>query len=363
MQSAKCEVGTRNLNFALCTLHYKNCILFVFSHSVYFYFINMSKKTLLLAFCLLFSTQIFAQSSWLSSRVNDSKDLVAVYFTSESKGFIAGDSGYLSSTNDGGKNWTKQAINTRENISEIYFRNDDNGYLVAGTDFFITKDGGRSWQKTVIFNQNDFRGTTPEFLSIRFADKKLGFVIGSVLKTVNKEVRVVDSFVMRTNDGGETWSRVIVPTKAELYHLDFVSSSRGWIVGAGGVILTTLDSGLNWQIQQSGTKKDLYNVDFRDEREGYAVGEEGAILRTENGGGTWEIVKTNFPDTFLRVDFADDKNGWIVGFGGSILRSSDKGKTWIKQESKTNENLYGLFMSKKYGWAVGAKGLILKYQK
>lgn len=325
---------------------------------------SIGKKAVMLAFCILLSAQtLFAQTNWVDNRVKDSKDLVAVYFTSSERGFIAGDGGYLGVTNDGGKTWTKQALNTKENISEIYFRNDDNGYLVAGTDLFITKDRGQSWKKTVIFNQNEFRGVTPEFLSIRFADKKLGFVIGSVLKTVGKETLVVDSFVMRTNNGGETWNRVIVPTKVELFDLDFADNSSGWIVGGNGLILTTTDSGLNWQVQKSNTKKDLYNVDFRDENNGFAVGDEGIILRTENGGENWTNVRTSFPNTFLRVDFADDKNGWIVGLGGTILRSSDKGKSWIKQESNTSDNLYGLFMSKKYGWAVGAKGLILKYQK
>jgi len=345
------------------TFSEKVCILFVLSHSALFC-ISMIKKSIFLTFCVLFSAQIlFAQSSWVTSRVKDSKDLVAVFFTSENKGFVAGDNGYLGVTNDGGRTWAKQTINSRENITEIYFRNDENGYLVAGTDFFTTRDGGRNWQKTVIFNQNDFRGTTPEFLSIRFVDKKLGFVIGSVLKEFQGDMIVVDSFVMRTNDGGETWSRVNVPTKAELYHLDFANSSNGWIVGAGGVILTTMDSGLNWQLQKSGTTKDLYNVDFRDSRNGYIVGEEGVILRTENGGSFWETVKTNFPNTFLRVDFADDKNGWIVGKNGTILRSSDRGKTWVKQNSGSTEHLFGLYMSKKYGLAVGANGLILKYQK
>jgi photosystem II stability/assembly factor-like uncharacterized protein len=120
---------------------------------------------------------------------------------------------------------------------------------------------------------------------------------------------------------------------------------------------------LNWTIQRSGTTKDLYNIDFHDANNGFAVGEEGIILRTENGGATWEIVKTAFPKTLLRVDFADDKNGWIVGKTGTILRSSDKGKTWIRQESDTKNDLYGLFMTKKYGWAVGAKGAILEYEK
>jgi len=322
------------------------------------------KKLFAFIFCIVFLVQIlFAQSAWNPNRIKDSGDLVAVFFTSSERGFVAGDNGYLALTDDGGRNWSRQALNTKEEISEIYFRNDDNGYLVAGKDMFLTRNGGRSWQKTLIFNTDGFKGNIPEFLSIRFADKKLGFAIGSLLTKGGKDARVVDSVVMRTNDGGETWVRVTVPSKKELFHLDFVKDSRGWIVGDDGLILTTDDGGLNWRVQKSGTGKALYNVDFRDSNNGFAVGEDGIILRTENGGETWETIKTSFPNTFLRVNFADDKNGWIVGFGGTILRSADKGRTWLKQESKTKDNLYGLFMSKKYGWAVGAKGSVIEYQK
>jgi photosystem II stability/assembly factor-like uncharacterized protein len=283
-----------------------------------------------------------------------------VFFASAERGFIAGDKGYFTFTIDGGKNWVKQFINTDQDINEIYFRNDDNGYVVAGKKMFLTDDGGRSWREIKIYKPADFKNLTPEFLSIRYADKKRGLIVGSLL---NKDGDVIDSLVMRTEDGGETWSRILVPSKLELYHLDFVDGARGWIVGDKGLILVTYDGGVNWQVQKSGTDKALFNVDFRDSSEGYAVGGKGAILRTENGGETWETVKTNFPNTFLRVNFADDKNGWIVGYGGTILRSSDKGRTWIKQDSGTKENLYGLFMTKKYGWAVGAKGLMIQYQK
>lgn len=319
------------------------------------------KKAIFLFFSVFFAVQFSsAQTGWKFNKIGGSGDLVTVFFTSSDRGFVAGDKGYFAATDDGGRTWIEQSINTSEDINEIYFRNDDNGYLVAGKKMFVTKDGGRSWQAVQIYNPNDFRGLTPEFLSIRFADKKRGLVIGSLL---NKEDEVVDSLVLRTDDGGETWTRKLVPFKRELFHLDFVNSSRGWIVGDKGIILVTYDGGENWQAQKSGTDKALYNVDFRDSNNGYAVGGKGIILRTENGGETWETVKTNFPHTFLRVDFADDKNGWIVGYGGTILRSSDKGRTWIKQNVETKENLYGLFMMKKYGWAVGAKGLIIQYQK
>lgn len=319
-------------------------------------------KTTFLFTCLtLIAVQTFhAQSSWKQLKSGIAGDLVTVFFTSGERGFVAGDNGYLAQTTDGGRTWTKQSIGTTDDINEIYFRNNDNGYVVAGKKMFATADGGRTWREIKIYEPRDFRNSTPEFLSVRFADKKRGFIIGSLL---NRAGDVVDSLLMRTDNGGESWARIIVPSKIELYDLAFANSSRGWVVGDKGLILVTYDGGVNWQVQQSKTTKALYNIDFRDSEEGYAVGSKGTILRTENGGEIWETVITNFPNTFKRVDFADDKNGWIVGYGGTILRSSDKGKTWIKQESGTQEQLYGLFMLKKIGWAVGAKGLIVQYLK
>lgn len=319
------------------------------------------KKTGLFLFAIFLSIQIIAaQTNWKVNRGKGSGDLVAVFFTSAEKGWIAGDNGYLAWTGDGGRNWTKQEIGTQETINEIYFRNDDNGYLVAGKKLYMTRDGGRSWQDIRIYKAGDFRGGSPEFLSIRFADKKRGIVIGSVL---NSQGRVIDSLVMRTEDGGETWQRVIVPSKKELYHLDFVGSSKCWIVGDEGLVLASSNGGASFQTQRSGVVLDLYNVDFRDENEGYIVGSKGTILRTENGGANWELIKTVFPVTFMRVDFADDKNGVIVGYEGTILRSTDKGRSWVKQVSDTKENLYGLYFTKKYGWAVGASGVVIQNQR
>lgn len=312
----------------------------------------------------LLALSLFASAAWGQGwRPHSSSikgDLVAIYFTSATRGFVAGDEGYLASTSDGGRTWKKHELNTTENINEIYFRNEDNGYLVAGRKVFITIDGGFSWRETVIFRPTDFRNNTPTFLSIRFADKRRGLAIGSIL---NSKGNVIDSLVMRTVDGGDTWQRLVVPSKLELFHVDFNGSSHGWIVGDNGLVLATTDSGDTWRLQKSGTTNALYNVDFRDDEEGYAVGEAGTILRTQNGGASWEKVQTPFTGSFMRVDFADDKNGWIAGHGGTILRSSDKGRTWTRVESNTKKSLYGLHIAKRYGWAVGAGGLIIEYQR
>ncbi len=323
---------------------------------------RIRKSVFLILVLFLFTQLISAQRGWEVNRAKGNGDLISVFFTSSDDGWVAGDEGYLAFTNDGGKSWKRKILNTAANINEIYFRNDDNGYLVAGRKMFITKDGGQSWREEIIVNPNEFKDGIPEFLSIRFNSRKQGFIIGAVIDKNDNE-NIIGSLLLRTVDGGETWSRIIVPTKVELFHLDFDGKSHGWIVGDMGTILATTNNGNSWVFQSSGTKETLYNVDFRDEREGYAVGSNGIILRTLDGGRNWIKVQSFIKNTLFRVDFADDKNGWIVGSKGTILRSFDRGRSWVRQDSKTSSSLYGLFMNKKYGWSVGKEGVIIRYEK
>ncbi|MCC6824816.1 MAG: hypothetical protein IT172_03645 [Acidobacteria bacterium] len=321
---------------------------------------NSISAAFIVGLVLFFANAGRAQSGWFRQSPETTSDLVAVYFTSASRGFIGGDNGYLASTDDGGRTWHKIALNTKEDINEIYFRNDKNGYLVAGRLMFITEDGGRTWGETRIYRTSDFRSGTPVFSSIRFSDKKHGIAIGSL---VNKDDEIIDSLVMRTEDGGDTWQRVIIPTKNELFHLDFNGNSHGWIVGDKGLVLASTDAGKTWSTQNSGVPRALFAVNFRDDNNGFAVGGGGTIIRTTDGGNTWIKVENAFPDTLKRVSFADDKNGWAVGHNGTILLTSDKGRTWVKQSSGVKGDFYGLFISKKSGCAVGEKGNVVTYKR
>ena len=162
-----------------------------------------SRSNLLtLLFVIAAVSTVGAQTGWTGLSTPGNADLVAVYFTSDRTGWVAGDGGFMAVTNDGGRNWSKVPLNLTEDINEIYFRNESDGYLVAGRKMLITKDGGRSWIETRIYGSSEFRGMTPEFLSIRFADKKRGIAVCSLLRKVKNEDVVVDSLVMRTDDGG-----------------------------------------------------------------------------------------------------------------------------------------------------------------
>lgn len=301
-----------------------------------------------------------AQDGWVSTRVNTGgQDLNTVYFLDSKRGWVGGDAGYLSRTDDGGQSWVRQTISTTAAINDIYFRDKEAGFLLAGNSIFVTQDNGTRWDQSRSFLPAEFEGNDVELYSVRFSSKKKGWVVGSI----SRNDRVVDSILVYTNDAGETWQRQRAPSRLELIHIDFVSDKRGWIVGDGGTILFTRDEGESWTKQNSGTTGTLYHIDFRDDKKGWAVGERGTLLRTTDGGETWTDVPTNVKVTLLSVQFLNDDDGWVVGRGGTILRSEDQGRTWLQQESSTRQNLYSLNFNKKIGWAVGGEGTVLRYER
>lgn len=314
----------------------------------------------LICFILLNSLNAAVYGQWTAAPKTDANgDLNAVYFADSKRGWVAGDNGYLATTTDGGRSWARQNVGTTSSISDIYFRGSDKGYLLAGERVFTSLDGGLTWREEKILQAETFGKAQPELYSIRFANKRNGWIVGAI----NQNDSVVGSLVLHTVDGGALWRKVRMETTEELIHLDFVNENNGWIVGANGTIFSTSDGGETWRKQTSGTRATLYHVDFKNANTGWIVGEKGLILLTTDGGATWQKINSNINKTLLSVEFVNDKNGWIVGREGTALRSDDGGLTWIKQDSKTLGNLFALYMDKKVGWAVGGKGTILRYEK
>jgi photosystem II stability/assembly factor-like uncharacterized protein len=296
---------------------------------------------------------------WVPYKINTGgNDLNTVYFLDSKRGWVGGDEGFLSHTEDGGQSWAPQKVGTKAGINDIYFRDKEAGFLLAGNSIFVTHDGA-TWTQSRMFLPDEFEGADVELYSVRFSSKKKGWVVGSI----SKRERVVDSILIYTDDGGESWRRQRAPSKVELIHIDFVSDKRGWIVGDAGTILFTRDAGASWTKQNVSATGTLYHVDFRDDKNGWVVGERGTILRTTDGGESWTIVPTNVNVTLLSIQFLNDEEGWAIGRSGTILRSSDEGKTWVLQNSTTRQNLYSLNFNKKIGWVVGGAGILLRYER
>src|SRR6476620_10390685 len=123
-----------------------------------------------LAAVLLLAAAVFcqAQSGWSAGRVSSGgKDLNAVYFADEKRGFVVGDGGFFGYTEDGGKSWIERALGFEHTINDINFVGKDTGFALAGGSIFETTDGGHNWRESHKFLPAEFDGATPELYSLR----------------------------------------------------------------------------------------------------------------------------------------------------------------------------------------------------
>ena len=104
--------------------------------SITFVFRSLVYGVLLLAF----ASPALAQQGWVPSRIGPAKkDLNTVYFLDNKRGWVAGDEGFLSRTDDGGRTWIQQAVGITDAINDIYFRTKEDGFLLAGNAIFISR--------------------------------------------------------------------------------------------------------------------------------------------------------------------------------------------------------------------------------
>lgn len=147
--------------------------------------------------------------------------------------------------------------------------------------------------------------------------------------------------------------------------VQFVSASRGWVVGLNQ-ILATSDGGRHWGVQDRG-RLNLVSVDFVDNRHGWAVG-ASTVLATSDGGKRWRALQE--PCLTIRaVHFVSPSVGFAIGGGtqvvpfngllipargGTALATADGGRHWRPLPASADAQSV-CFNTARRGW-VGADG-------
>ena len=135
-----------------------------------------------------------------------------------------------------------------------------------------------------------------------------------------------------------TWVVQKSGVEASLRGVSAVDEKTAWASGSKGTVLRTIDGGEKWTaVMVPGAE----SLDFRD-IEAFSAetaivmssGRPAKIFRTTDGGGTWEERYSNDePGIFLdAMAFFDDSRGLAGGdpMGGRfvLLATADGGKTW-----------------------------------
>ena len=175
--------------------------------------------------------------------------------------------------------------------------------------------------------------------------------------------------ILLSDDQAETWRQAKVPTRALLTAVYFHDARLGWAVGHDETILRSEDGGETWTRTHAAPEKEqpLLDVWFKDAETGFAFGAYGTILASADGGRGWTprpfepqpLVAQAKPaaskgdDEFLddgaasdmhlnAVARAADGKLYLAAEAGHLFRSDDDGATWLELPSPYEGSFFGV---------------------
>jgi photosystem II stability/assembly factor-like uncharacterized protein len=243
----------------------------------------------------------------------------------------------------------------------------------AASRIYRTDDGGASWR--LIMTNAVAEGFWD---AMAFWDKDKGILFGDPVK---------GSFqVYTTSDGGRSWQEVAakgieaMPNEGAFAAsgtcLAVAGSSDAWIATGGSAssrVFHSADGGKTWRpsstpIPAGASARGVFSVAFLNPKEGFAAGGDYKETRmagtngafTVDGGASWtpvQVAPAGYMSVVVPVPGAP-RALVAAGLAGSGY-SPDGGRNWTELD-KTPMNTVG-FASPTQGWAVGPKGLLMKY--
>lgn len=167
-----------------------------------------------------------------------------------------------------------------------------------------------------------------------------------IVNTGERLVAVGDRGAVVISVDGDEWAQVQTPTRAALTAVDFADTQNGWAVGHDAVILRTRDGGRSWSLQnfEPELEKPFLDVLFLDADRGFAVGAYGLIYVTADGGETWDELDSPIREDewhFNAITKLRDGSLFLAGESGTLARSTDDGETWELLESPYDSSLFG----------------------
>jgi photosystem II stability/assembly factor-like uncharacterized protein len=150
-------------------------------------------------------------------------------------------------------------------------------------------------------------------------------------------------FILRSVDGGQSWTQVASPTSVMLTAVAMTSPTNGVAAGHDATLLRTTDGGQTWAIKAEAPdlESPLLDLWFENEMRGLAIGAYGLLKETQDGGETWQDrrISEDEPHIYTIVRAADGSL-FAAGEAGALFRSADAGATWAVVESSPYDGTY-----------------------
>ncbi len=326
-------------------------------------------KTASFFFLFLTVTCAMAQGTWERISVPTNQFLKSVCFTDSLYGWVAGDSGIILHTTDGGGHWVLQDTHATNEVQDVFFLNRNLGWASTfnyssapfGTILLNTTNGGASWQAHPYPAENIF------ITCILFRDSLNGWMGG------------MPHALVRTTNGGINWAQAAIDTSTLAFFpvlsIQFYNEQYGYASGGmfdiAGVLWHTSNGGDMWYAidPAQAPADEVHGLHLFDSLHvmgaggdpdfGYGVG----MTRTSDGGLNWSYDELTIQGNAYDLDFRNGNEVWApLGTRRKLIYSIDSGVTWSEIPSPDATAIYDMtFPDSLHGFAVGKEGAMLKY--
>ncbi|MDF9799876.1 photosystem II stability/assembly factor-like uncharacterized protein [Catalinimonas alkaloidigena] len=296
---------------------------------------------------------------------------------SEKIAWVSGSEAACIMTTDGGQTWQSFSFEVPDSLQfrDIEAFDAQTAYLLsAGSPALIykTTNGGQNWTL-------QYENTNPDIFldGMAFWDQQHALVMGDPLEGYFT--------ILRTEDGGENWSRILSEDlpKPKEGEAGFAASGTNIVVkgeafacfasgGGASRVFYSVDGGQYWQFSKTPMKQGepsqgIFSMAFADTLSGVAVGGDYLIpddtsriaCYTVDGGRSWQLAE-QMPGGYRSgvAYFPEDQLFIAVGTNGSDY-STDFGKSWTPLDSIAYHSIQAV-AGTSTAWLSGSDGRVAK---
>jgi photosystem II stability/assembly factor-like uncharacterized protein len=267
--------------------------------------------------------------------------------------YMAGHSGLIAATTDGGAGWGVLRVPTSSNLLDVAFPTTSVGYTVSASGtVYRTSNAGLSWS---ILNSG---GGTPSALLA--PNEQTILLVGPTGLRRSTNAGASFSSVSGTVVLGRKHKKIQRRKLSAFPLFAGAEMAGGAMIAWGDEAIESTDGGAHWTlIPRPLAKGDVEAVSFVSPTTGYEVSRQ-RLFFTSNRGRSWkEILSlgTQALGTGENLSFSSAQDGYVLGrYNGQenvLLRTSDGGRTWVPETLPQQLNSVTAAGSTDYAAAVG----------
>ena len=254
-------------------------------------------------------------ANWQQAIVPVQVTLTSVSFPSPEQGWAVGHDAVILHSSDGGESWEKQLdgrqtgamslVAAREKMAQLEAQVDPDMMEMDAADMALSEA-----------EREQAVGPNRPFLDVWFRDEHYGIAVGAF------------NYFFVTEDGGRSWQDRSLslpnPDTLHLYSIHVIATDTLLMAGEFGLVLRSTDGGDSWQALDLGYEGTLFAVSGMNGH-AWVTGLRGNAFYSADAGDSWRHLDLGTQATMLEVCSLSEDEAVFGGLGGTVVRVRQAG--------------------------------------